>query len=127
VQKGSRKSPGAQNHATGTSTAGVSKKTSKSYAKKLSKNRKLKLEEWEWCMKAGLCMFCGGARHVAKDCKKKDCDGRVDSRVIHEVCLNISALSPNAFYIDLSASVLQSDSNISNIESYLTKLHSVVS
>jgi hypothetical protein len=39
-------------------------------ADKLGKNRKLTGEEWEHCMKEGLCLYCGKSGHVAYDYPK---------------------------------------------------------
>ena len=48
-----------------------SAKKAKPYAEKLGKDGKLKPEERERRLKAGLCMFCGGSGHTADECKKK--------------------------------------------------------
>jgi hypothetical protein len=37
---------------------------------KLGKDRKLKGNEWERCIKEGLCLYCGKPEHVATDCNK---------------------------------------------------------
>jgi hypothetical protein len=37
---------------------------------KLGKDGKLKGNEWECCIKEGLCLYCGKPRHVATDCNK---------------------------------------------------------
>jgi hypothetical protein len=37
---------------------------------KLGKDRKLKSDEREHCIKEGLCLYCGKPGHVAADCNK---------------------------------------------------------
>jgi hypothetical protein len=37
---------------------------------KLGKDGKLKGNEWERCIKEGLCLYCGKPGHVATDCNK---------------------------------------------------------
>jgi hypothetical protein len=37
---------------------------------KLGKDRKLKGDKWECCIKEGLCFYCGKLGHIAADCNK---------------------------------------------------------
>jgi len=51
---------------------------------KLGKNGKLTRDEWECCIKEGLCLYCGKSGHVAQDCLKalaaKACAVSVESK-----------------------------------------------
>ncbi|KAF7363217.1 Reverse transcriptase domain-containing protein [Mycena venus] len=76
-QKGSRKpSRGNPKDQSGTGNrnteTGSSQKKAKPYADKLGKDRKLKPEEHEQRLKAGLCLLCGGSGHTTDNCKKQN-------------------------------------------------------
>ena len=66
----SKKNKGNQNNGNKSSKLQSSSSNSTSLPKKLGKDGKLTLQEWQRHFDNNLCMFCGGVGHTTKDCPK---------------------------------------------------------